>query len=683
MNDLRLQRIWETVSSVDPVMGLLWLGLAAFTLSLVVLLWTRWGQYKPLRKCLALSLLAHLLLAGYSTTVEIAAGLPPGPEEEETAVAMFDGPVRDESQESPDEDSSKASEKPWERLAQEPSVEPQPLDPERMEPEKLPEPDRASPAESPLLASAPSLDHLPLGEAKPPEPQQPSMDIQIARASPADAVADIEPPKPQAQRREAPVPTMPEDLGPVRRPSVSVTPAPTRGGITDVPAAAMEPLVALPQVPDLFLDRSPAKAVEEVPEQLSSATQGNHGASGEGPSTGAATSGSRAPLPPVALLGERAMGVVSGAGSTGTKTNDQVPGTYQLRTAPNRADVAKKRGGTTDTEAAVKSALRWLAENQAHDGRWDASDHGAGRELNVLGRSRNNAGVEADTGMTGLALLAFLASGHTHREGQYRENVRRGLEYLLSIQGADGNLAGRADSFAAMYCHGIATIAMSEDYGMTRDQRLLEPVRRAVGYTVAAQHPTTGGWRYRPIDPGDTSQFGWQLMALKSAELAGIATPEKTRQGMIRYLGSVSGGQYGGLASYRPGEQLTRPMTAEALQSWLLLGMSRDHPAAAEAGDFLLGELPGSGKPNLYYWYYATLALYQLQDNRWQRWNDSLQSTLVSSQRKVGKWAGTWDPDDIWGGYGGRVYSTAMATLCLEVYYRYLPLSGKTAVAAK
>ena len=32
---------------------------------------------------------------------------------------------------------------------------------------------------------------------------------------------------------------------------------------------------------------------------------------------------------------------------------------------------------------------------------------------------------------------------------------------------------------------------------------------------------------------------------------------------------------------------------------------------------------------------------------------------------------GSWDPDCAWGGVGGRVYSTAMVALCLEVYHRY------------
>ena len=61
---------------------------------------------------------------------------------------------------------------------------------------------------------------------------------------------------------------------------------------------------------------------------------------------------------------------------------------------------------------------------------------------------------------------------------------------------------------------------------MTGDVRLREAVQRAVAYTVAAQDPYGGGWRYRAGDPGDTSQLGWQLMSLKSAELAGIPIPD-------------------------------------------------------------------------------------------------------------------------------------------------------------
>ena len=124
-------------------------------------------------------------------------------------------------------------------------------------------------------------------------------------------------------------------------------------------------------------------------------------------------------------------------------------------------------------------------------------------------------------------------------------------------------------------------------------------------------------------------------------------------------------------------------MSAEAMVCWQFLGLPREHPACNEAGDYLLTELPGSGVANDYYWYYATIAMYQLQGDYWQRWNEALQTTLLGRQVKDGPLAGSWNTDTLWGGYGGRVYTTSIATLALEVYYQFLPLYGETAFAAK
>ena len=114
-------------------------------------------------------------------------------------------------------------------------------------------------------------------------------------------------------------------------------------------------------------------------------------------------------------------------------------------------------------------------------------------------------------------------------------------------------------------------------------------------------------------------------------------------------------------------------MTAEALVCWQLLGLPQDHPAGREAAAYLLGQLPGD-ECNLYYWYYATLALDQLQGPSWQTWNEALQRALLSRQVKQGPLAGSWETNDLWAGCGGRLYTTTLATLTLEVYYRFLPL---------
>ena len=130
-------------------------------------------------------------------------------------------------------------------------------------------------------------------------------------------------------------------------------------------------------------------------------------------------------------------------------------------------------------------------------------------------------------------------------------------------------------------------------------------------------------------------------------------------------------------------------MTAEALFCRLFTGTLPTDPVANEAAAYLLADPPrvthGTGqRMNFYAWYYATLALYQRQDALWEEWNQSLQTTLLATQQQSGALKGSWSPDTEWGPHGGRVYSTAMATLCLEVYYRFLPIyGGRTATKNK
>lgn len=367
--------------------------------------------------------------------------------------------------------------------------------------------------------------------------------------------------------------------------------------------------------------------------------------------------------PPVAAIREpRSTGGVASP----ARRASAVPDLYQLRFAEDRAGIIESAGGNVDTEASVQLALDWLVASQESDGRWSAARHGAGRGSIQQGQDRGDTGADADTGITGLALLALLGSGHTHLEGEHRLAVQHGLEYLLAAQRSDGCLAGNAKLFASMYCHGMATLALAEAMAISRDARLKPAVERAVAFSVAAQH-SGGGWRYQPGDVGDMSQFGWQIMALKSAELAGVRTPEIVKQRASRFLDSVSSGRNGGLASYRARERPSRTMTAEALLCRYLLEESPGRPLCDEAAAFVMQELPTAGAPNVYYWYYGTLAMRFSGGADWQRWNEAMQKQLLGSQRSDG----SFDPDRQWGGYGGRVYQTALSALCLEAYYRY------------
>ncbi|TWU67076.1 prenyltransferase/squalene oxidase repeat-containing protein [Crateriforma conspicua] len=353
----------------------------------------------------------------------------------------------------------------------------------------------------------------------------------------------------------------------------------------------------------------------------------------------------------------------------------------------NRVGSAKQlalqqTGGDQNTEAAVGRALKFLAMHQRSDGGFDSRSAGSGQERRPLGEARSDAhgvvaGSRSDSASTGLALLAMVGSGNTHVEGPYSENVYRGLVYLIRQQKSSGSLAGNATLYASNYCHGMAALAMGEAAAMSSDPNAIEATRRALMYTRSMQHPTTGGFRYTPGDPGDLSQLGWQAMVMDAGFRAGLPADRQAVGGVLRFLRTVRAGRSGGLASYRPGEKPTRTMTAEALATRLLMGDTVPPAEIFEAEQFLLEQPPGVGQDNYYYWYYATIALHQLQDAAWQRWNQALKTRLLATQLPDG----SWPTDSVWGGYGGKVYTTAMATLCLEVYYRHSLRGSSTDVA--
>jgi hypothetical protein len=324
-------------------------------------------------------------------------------------------------------------------------------------------------------------------------------------------------------------------------------------------------------------------------------------------------------------------------------------------------------GATQDTAAAVEAALQWLAENQEENGSWDASLHYAGIDRQVDGQRRSSTGVNADNGITGLALLALLGDGNTHLVGSRCEAVQHGLEYLLGQQTANGSLAGNATMFARMYCHAMATVAVCEAYAMTSDERLQRCAQRAIEYTIDCQDTLTGGWRYQRSDPGDMSQFGWQVLALQSAQQAGISTPAETQRLMLKFLQSCNTGVKRGLASYRPGFGVTAAMTAESMACRVWLGSQNKPEQLAEGTQYLLQRLPSIEQPDFYYWYYGSLSLRFVGGEPWERWTVALAQTLPKMQRSDGSWSAVTK----WAGYGGTVYSTAMGALCLESFYRY------------
>jgi hypothetical protein len=333
----------------------------------------------------------------------------------------------------------------------------------------------------------------------------------------------------------------------------------------------------------------------------------------------------------------------------------------------------------------------WLARVQDKDGGWtfdppDAKD-----------KTKDDR-----VAATGLALLPFLAAGQTHKpnkdgtKNEYQKVVANGLAFLLKCQRKDGLFANPKPDKPAevldlghgMYSHAIATVAVCEALGISGDKALLrDRAQAAVNYVVAAQ-ARDGSWGYNAGQAGDTSIVGWQVQALQSARMCKELVVDKRAFERARgFLNKVASGaqqsRYGYVSAGDRGDGSRSSLTLTAvglLARYYADGWGPSHPGMEAGAAYLLKDgPPAPGKLlDMYYYYYATQVLHFREGPDWQRdWNPKMRDLLTGRQVTAGKTAGSWDPDprDEWiGKQCGRLGTTCLALLTLEVYYRHLPL---------
>ena len=283
-----------------------------------------------------------------------------------------------------------------------------------------------------------------------------------------------------------------------------------------------------------------------------------------------------------------------------------------------------------------------------------------------------------------------------------------GLRYLRNTQDAEGCFGARASGHY-VYNHAIAALAMVEAYGMTGSSLYRSPAQRGLDFISLARNPYFA-WRYG-VKPGDndTSVTGWMMMALKSAKLvnagetkAGRPAPlvydEEAFEGIKAWVDKMTDPDTGRVGYQVRGSGAARPealsdrfpsdksesMTAVGVLARIFLGENPNASDTIRKGAGLCAQrLPSwnreDGSIDIYYWYYATLAMFQVGGEPWRKWEAAMKPAIIDTQRKDGTYCldkGSWDPIDVWGEDGGRVYSTACLAMCLEVWYRYDRVSG-------
>jgi tetratricopeptide (TPR) repeat protein len=230
---------------------------------------------------------------------------------------------------------------------------------------------------------------------------------------------------------------------------------------------------------------------------------------------------------------------------------------------------------------------------------------------------------------------------------------------------------------------------------MTKDLQLQEPAQRAIDFICRTQN-STGGWRYYANSPdGDSSISGWMVMALRSASLSGLDVPSKAMDEARRFFDSVAD-KAAGKTNYMRGLPMGLALNAVGLLCHQYLGMAADDPYIEKAGAFINANPPKwhekdaivampldklalfTATNNYYYWYYANLALHQRRGKAWDKWHPQVRDLLCRVQERGGEKDGSWPPITYGATTGGRVYTTALGILTLEVYYRYAPMYRET-----
>ncbi len=363
-----------------------------------------------------------------------------------------------------------------------------------------------------------------------------------------------------------------------------------------------------------------------------------------------------------------------------------------LQRSPDRRDQPRQgnRGTDAKAKATIERGLEFLSRAQLPDGRWSLSRFPGATSADV-------GSIASDTAATGLALLCFLGAGYDHFGDRHADTVRRGLGFLRAVQKADGDLYLESDEASArsarLYSHAIATMALCEAVGMTGDPLLRESAEKACRFIASSQHEKRGGWRYTPGVGSDLSVSGWMLVALRSAQIAGIEIDRRCLAGVRVLLDTSQSVEDSDTYVYNPyapdtpeqraGRRSSPTMTAVGLLMRLHTGYARDDPRFVGAATKLAAELPSNGsrgRPtrDCYLWYYVSQVLFHVGGEAWDRWYGRLYEILVASQETVGDRAGSWNPGgevpDRWGAFGGRIYVTALNLLTLEVTYRHLPI---------
>lgn len=324
---------------------------------------------------------------------------------------------------------------------------------------------------------------------------------------------------------------------------------------------------------------------------------------------------------------------------------------------------------TPGTVNAVERGLNYLAKNQdAETGAW-LND--VGYKLNTSYRVDNENAPHV--GVTSLACLAFMSAGNLPGRGRYGENVRRGLDFVLSCVHPHTGYISKYGT--RMYSHAFATLFLAQVYGTTHDPLVREKLQSSIDLITKCQNEK-GGWRYMPIAmDADMSVTVCQVQALRSARNVGLKVSKNTIDRALEYI-RRSADTYSGGFKYQDlpirQSRVTFAVTAAGITSMHGAGVYEDYLLRKGLNYLMNPPAHEPHPPSHHYFYfygnyYAAQAMFIAGEPYWSRWYGQVRNELI----RVQQGSGAWEDNT------GYNCPTALAVIILQLPNRYLPIFQK------
>jgi hypothetical protein len=367
---------------------------------------------------------------------------------------------------------------------------------------------------------------------------------------------------------------------------------------------------------------------------------------------------------------------------------EPVEGSADKRQAAASQSRARRARLPAAVASSVEAALTWLGKHQDADGRWDID--------NFMKHDKDGAPCDGpgdathDVGATALVVLAMAGDGSTRQDGPYSSHLQQAVTWLLGQQNMQTGALSPMNHARSLVCHALSTSALAAVAARDDDPKLKSALQQAARFLDDYRNPYAV-WDYTRRSNGNRNFVtACCVDALADCRFLQLEVDPGSFALATTWFDSISDptGRHG---YYKVGEPSARyagdhrvrfpvekgeALTAASLWCRFQLGQDpKQVPVMRAAADLILSKSPiwdpRAGAVDEVYWYYGSMALWQVGGRHWTEWFSKLQQATMKNQRTDGNAAGSWNPCGPWSEDGGRVCTTALLTLSLLTPVRH------------